>query len=170
MVLGHCTLKRIVDPSSSGASASSIFTPGIVLGNSDIRTSCRSRIVLAFVYGRSFRHRRQGLARQPPLHQPGEETCEGRDILADTRFFESVHVGVAVGYRNDRPRVSTRRHHRVHQEAPDAAVAIHIRMSIVIVGGLISDLLMSIVLLPTLYVWIARSDDRLPEADPNDVV
>ena len=42
--------------------------------------------------------------------------------------------------------------------------------AIVIVGGLISDLLMSIVLLPTLYVWIARSDDRLPEADPNDVV
>jgi cobalt-zinc-cadmium resistance protein CzcA len=42
--------------------------------------------------------------------------------------------------------------------------------AIVIVGGLISDLLMSIFLLPTLYVWIARSDDRLPEADPNDVV
>ena len=42
--------------------------------------------------------------------------------------------------------------------------------AIVIVGGLISDLFMSIVLLPTLYVWIARSDDRLPEADPNDVV
>ncbi|MGA7930349.1 MAG: CusA/CzcA family heavy metal efflux RND transporter [Candidatus Sulfotelmatobacter sp.] len=42
--------------------------------------------------------------------------------------------------------------------------------AIVIVGGLISDLLMSIVLLPTLYAWIARSDDRLPEADPNDVV
>jgi cobalt-zinc-cadmium resistance protein CzcA len=42
--------------------------------------------------------------------------------------------------------------------------------AIVIVGGLISDLLMSIVLLPTLYVWIARSDDRLPDADPNDVV
>jgi cobalt-zinc-cadmium resistance protein CzcA len=38
--------------------------------------------------------------------------------------------------------------------------------AIVIVGGLISDLLMSIVLLPTLYVWIARSDDRLPESDP----
>jgi heavy metal efflux system protein len=42
--------------------------------------------------------------------------------------------------------------------------------AIVIVGGLISDLLMSIVLLPTLYVWIARSDDRLPESDPNEAV
>jgi cobalt-zinc-cadmium resistance protein CzcA len=42
--------------------------------------------------------------------------------------------------------------------------------AIVIVGGLISDLLMSIVLLPTLYVWIARSDDRLPEADVNELV
>jgi len=42
--------------------------------------------------------------------------------------------------------------------------------AIVIVGGLISDLFMSIVLLPTLYVWIARSDDRLPEPDANDAV
>jgi hypothetical protein len=96
---------------------------------------CRSRIVLAFVYERSFRHRRQRLARQPPLHQPGEEVREWRDILADTRFFESVHVGVAVGYRNDRPRVSARRHHRVHQEAPDAAVAVHIRMDAVSLGA-----------------------------------
>jgi cobalt-zinc-cadmium resistance protein CzcA len=42
--------------------------------------------------------------------------------------------------------------------------------AIVIVGGLISDLLMSIVLLPSLYVWIARSDDRLPASDPNEAV
>jgi len=34
--------------------------------------------------------------------------------------------------------------------------------AIVIVGGLISDLVMSIFLLPTLYVWIARADDQLP--------
>jgi cobalt-zinc-cadmium resistance protein CzcA len=34
--------------------------------------------------------------------------------------------------------------------------------AIVIVGGLISDLVMSIFLLPTLYVWIARKDDLLP--------
>ena len=38
--------------------------------------------------------------------------------------------------------------------------------AIVIVGGLISDLLMSIVLLPTLYVWMAREGDTLP--DPED--
>jgi heavy metal efflux system protein len=37
--------------------------------------------------------------------------------------------------------------------------------AIVIVGGLISDLLMSIFLLPTLYVWFARTGDRLPEAE-----
>ena len=36
--------------------------------------------------------------------------------------------------------------------------------AIVIVGGLITDLLLSIYLLPTLYVWFARSDDKLPEA------
>jgi cobalt-zinc-cadmium resistance protein CzcA len=34
--------------------------------------------------------------------------------------------------------------------------------AIVIVGGLISDLVMSIVLLPTLYVWMAREGDKLP--------
>ncbi len=38
--------------------------------------------------------------------------------------------------------------------------------AIVIVGGLISDLLMSIFLLPTLYTWIARPGDMLPEVDP----
>jgi heavy metal efflux system protein len=34
--------------------------------------------------------------------------------------------------------------------------------AIVIVGGLISDLVMSVFLLPTLYVWIAREGDKLP--------
>jgi cobalt-zinc-cadmium resistance protein CzcA len=38
--------------------------------------------------------------------------------------------------------------------------------AIVIVGGLISDLLLSIVLLPTFYVWIARDGDQLPEPEP----
>lgn len=37
--------------------------------------------------------------------------------------------------------------------------------AIVIVGGLISDLVMSIVLLPTLYVWFARDNDQLPETE-----
>ena len=34
--------------------------------------------------------------------------------------------------------------------------------AIVIVGGLIADLIMSIFLLPTLYVWLARANDVLP--------
>jgi cobalt-zinc-cadmium resistance protein CzcA len=34
----------------------------------------------------------------------------------------------------------------------------------VIVGGLIADLAMSIFLLPTLYVWVARPGDVLPDA------
>ncbi len=38
--------------------------------------------------------------------------------------------------------------------------------AIVIVGGLVSDLVMSIFLLPTLYVWIARDHDVLPEPEP----
>jgi cobalt-zinc-cadmium resistance protein CzcA len=37
--------------------------------------------------------------------------------------------------------------------------------AIVIVGGLIVDLLMSIFLLPTFYVWWARATDPLPSAD-----
>jgi len=37
--------------------------------------------------------------------------------------------------------------------------------AIVIVGGLVAALLMSIILLPTLYVWIARDRDRLPEVE-----
>jgi heavy metal efflux system protein len=35
---------------------------------------------------------------------------------------------------------------------------------------IVSDVVMSIFLLPTLYTWFARSDDRLPEADPNEAV
>ena len=38
--------------------------------------------------------------------------------------------------------------------------------AIVIVGGLISGLVMSIFLLPTLYVWVAGSRDVLPVAEP----
>jgi cobalt-zinc-cadmium resistance protein CzcA len=38
--------------------------------------------------------------------------------------------------------------------------------AIVIVGGLISDLILSIFLLPTLYVWIARDNDKLPDPEP----
>ncbi len=37
--------------------------------------------------------------------------------------------------------------------------------AIVIVGGLIADLVMSIFLLPTLYVWIARENDVLPSSE-----
>jgi len=38
--------------------------------------------------------------------------------------------------------------------------------AIVIVGGLIADLVMSVVLMPTLYVWWARDGDRLPAPEP----
>ena len=37
--------------------------------------------------------------------------------------------------------------------------------AIVIVGGLITDLAMSIFILPTLYVWVARNTDKLPEPE-----
>ena len=42
--------------------------------------------------------------------------------------------------------------------------------AIVIVGGLISDLAMSIFLLPTLYVWMAAERDVLPEAETDERV
>jgi heavy metal efflux system protein len=38
----------------------------------------------------------------------------------------------------------------------------------VICGGLITNLAMSIFLLPTLYVWVAREDDILPEPESED--
>jgi heavy metal efflux system protein len=42
--------------------------------------------------------------------------------------------------------------------------------AIVIVGGLVTDLVISLFLLPTLYAWFASSNDRLPEADSNEAV
>jgi cobalt-zinc-cadmium resistance protein CzcA len=39
--------------------------------------------------------------------------------------------------------------------------------AIVIVGGLIAALLMSVILLPTLYVWIAGDRDVLPDPEPD---
>ncbi len=37
--------------------------------------------------------------------------------------------------------------------------------AIVIVGGLITALMMSIYILPTVYVWVAHPNDRLPIAE-----
>jgi cobalt-zinc-cadmium resistance protein CzcA len=42
--------------------------------------------------------------------------------------------------------------------------------AIVIVGGLISDLVMSIFLLPALYVVFARSGDKLPTPEPEETI
>jgi heavy metal efflux system protein len=42
--------------------------------------------------------------------------------------------------------------------------------AIVIVGGLLADLFMSIFILPTLYVWFAREGDRLPEPEQDSEV
>jgi heavy metal efflux system protein len=42
--------------------------------------------------------------------------------------------------------------------------------AIVIVGGLMTNLVMSIFLLPTLYVWVARPTDVLPEVDSSEEV
>ena len=39
--------------------------------------------------------------------------------------------------------------------------------AIVIVGGLMVNLAMSIFILPTLYVWLASEGDKLPEPEPN---
>ncbi|HTD22535.1 MAG TPA: CusA/CzcA family heavy metal efflux RND transporter [Terriglobales bacterium] len=39
--------------------------------------------------------------------------------------------------------------------------------AIVIVGGLVGALLLSIFLLPTLYVWFAKEGDKLPEPEPD---
>ena len=40
--------------------------------------------------------------------------------------------------------------------------------AIVIVGGLLADLIMSVFLLPTLYTWMAGEQDTLPAAEPGE--
>jgi cobalt-zinc-cadmium resistance protein CzcA len=40
--------------------------------------------------------------------------------------------------------------------------------AIVIVGGLLANLVIGIFLLPTLYVWLAREDDKLPEPEAGE--
>ena len=42
--------------------------------------------------------------------------------------------------------------------------------AIVIVGGLITNLVMSIFLLPTLYVWVARENDMLPAVEKTEEI
>ena len=42
--------------------------------------------------------------------------------------------------------------------------------AIVIVGGLIADLALSILLMPTFYVWWARPEDRLPAPEESQSV
>ena len=42
--------------------------------------------------------------------------------------------------------------------------------AIVIVGGLMLAMLTNIFLLPTLYVWVARNTDVLPEPEPGEEV
>jgi cobalt-zinc-cadmium resistance protein CzcA len=41
--------------------------------------------------------------------------------------------------------------------------------AIVIVGGLVGALVLSIFLLPTLYVWIAREGDLLPASEGDEL-
>jgi cobalt-zinc-cadmium resistance protein CzcA len=40
--------------------------------------------------------------------------------------------------------------------------------AIVIVGGLLANLVIGVFLLPTLYVWLARYDDKLPEPEAEE--
>ncbi len=41
--------------------------------------------------------------------------------------------------------------------------------AIVIVGGLVGALLLSVFLLPTMYVWVAREGDLLPAAEGEEL-
>jgi cobalt-zinc-cadmium resistance protein CzcA len=38
----------------------------------------------------------------------------------------------------------------------------------VIVGGLLANLIIGVFLLPTLYVWVARDNDILPEVESTE--
>src|ERR1700686_3495816 len=85
-------------------------------------------------------------------------------------FGVSVQTGVIMLEYINQLRV---RGHTIEEAAIDGAV-LRLRpigsapqrpLRIVIVGGLVGALLLSIFLLPTLYVWFAREGDRLPEPD-----
>jgi cobalt-zinc-cadmium resistance protein CzcA len=83
-------------------------------------------------------------------HTPGEAAIEGAvlrlrpimmTMLVATLGLLPAAVSHAIGSDSQRP------------------------FAIVIVGGLISDLVMSIFLLPALYTWFARDTDQLPELE-----
>ena len=80
--------KRIVDPRSAGAST--IFTSGIVLANSCMRTSCRSRIILAFLYGEAFGTAGKGSPASRFFTSPARKSAKGAispPTLAFSRAF-----------------------------------------------------------------------------------
>jgi hypothetical protein len=64
------------------------------------------------------------------LRKPREEVGERRNIPADTRAFQRDHIPSAVPNRDDDPGESTGGHHHIHQEAPDAAISIHVGMNV----------------------------------------
>src|SRR5260370_29088688 len=64
------------------------------------------------------------------LDEAGQEIRKGNNILADTRFFESLHVNLAVPDRYDGPWIPARCHHEIHQKPAHTAVPVHIRMDV----------------------------------------
>jgi hypothetical protein len=70
----------VLHPSSSGASASSIFTSGIVLGNSYMRTPGRSRVALAFAYDEDFGTAGNGSPASRFLTSPARKPAKGAPL------------------------------------------------------------------------------------------
>jgi hypothetical protein len=69
---------------------------------------------------------RQRFPRPTLLDQVRQKISEPPDILADARFFKRWNIGLPRRQRYDRPRVSARRHHEVHQESAQGFGAVHL--------------------------------------------
>jgi cobalt-zinc-cadmium resistance protein CzcA len=100
--------------------------------------------VIMLEYINQIRARRRGMEESSAAHIR-EAAIEGRPImitmLVATLGLIPAALSHAIGSDSQRP------------------------FAIVIVGGLIADLVMSIFLLPTLYVWISGENDVLPKVE-----
>ena len=76
------------------------------------------------------RHPRQRCSGESLFDEACQEIGERLDVFSDAGALERGHVGLPPGDRDHGPRVASRRHHQVHQEASHAPVAVHVRVDV----------------------------------------
>lgn len=63
-------------------------------------------------------------------HFRRDEIGEGADVVAHRSILKRGHVGLAMLDADDAPGMTSRREERIHEETPDAAVAVRIGMDV----------------------------------------